>query len=366
ITDRFRKWATHEANIWLTVAGLLFIVLMAWLFNTKIGPLASDAAGLSSSKNQVVLVDGSGRPYPDVMSIQSGESIVIGYRAFGLISCTPSWSSQKGTGLTPKTYGPIYQSTSWSVTCTENRSKKQTTDSLQVNVANQSSGFSVTNPRAGDTWEMGKTYSISWTPAGTAQGSVSITVAPKPPACVSAPNPCMVKQIAPYLITQNASDNGEYSWRIPSNLNSHYWGKQQITVTRNGTGKIASSGEFSIVVAGSKPPESPSKVLQVLSPNGGENWVAGSKHVISWNPGPSGSTFKIQLRSSSCTDQYCLQVMDRLYTIATGVKATSYSWTVGQTQSVNLNSGRYYVVVTVENGDGGSDTSDAAFTIGAS
>ena len=476
-----RKLANHEANVWLTVAAVLFVVLMAWFFNSKIGPLASDAAGFPFFQPQVVLIDGKNRPYPDVISVNAGETIAISYRAYNVSNCVASWQPlilQKGA-VAPKSYGPINQNVVLSVICSYK--DRQISDQVQVNVAgSQVSDFSVSSPSSSDSWQTGQSYTIRWSNtaadgacavgASSCASNVIIALSPKPPQCLSSTPPCMLNQMDPYVIAENAPNTGQFSWQIPSNLSSQYWGKQQITVIKKQTGKKGISAEFSVTtpealtyqlttnknsyqsgeiinmslivkntssqakdfqftsgcqssyeISGTytqssqfctqglthrtiqpgqsytwamshKDPilnsgsyvlighvigygqasktitvigsSSDGTELRVLSPNGGEIFGIGDVAKISWEKPSTTSGVIIELRQypSSCTDYYCLNRVDRTYTIASNVSGTSYKWTVGQSEGATVATGQYLVVIS-DIQTGKSDVSNGPITI---
>ncbi len=95
--------------------------------------------------------------------------------------------------------------------------------------------------------------------------------------------------------------------------------------------------------------------LEVTSPNGGESWITGSSHAITWT-------------ATACTDTVRLILYDggtKLGEIASGLDAAAgtYTWTVGQYGGGTASPGSNYRI-RLRSGDGSlEDWSDAVFAI---
>ncbi|MBF7083258.1 GPI anchored serine-threonine rich family protein [Desulfallas sp. Bu1-1] len=98
--------------------------------------------------------------------------------------------------------------------------------------------------------------------------------------------------------------------------------------------------------------------ITVTSPNGGEDWAAGSTHNVTWNyTGDPGAQVKIELLKGDAVDTV----------ISSGAPvgtegAGSYSWTIPKNQAPG---GDYTVRVTSTSDSSCTDTSDGSFSITA-
>ena len=107
------------------------------------------------------------------------------------------------------------------------------------------------------------------------------------------------------------------------------------------------------VVEGIKQYYGPASIT-VTSPNGGQTWVAGSKHAITWSVANPAGYVKIEL----------LKGGSPVKTVTSSVAAGSgsYSWTIPSRQSAGTN---YRIRITSTSKTAVSDTSDANFSIAA-
>jgi predicted glutamine amidotransferase len=92
--------------------------------------------------------------------------------------------------------------------------------------------------------------------------------------------------------------------------------------------------------------------IAIVSPNGNESWVVGSRHSVTWSVAYLTGYVKIELLKSGIS----------VRTITSGVAASSgsYSWTIPTTQS---SGSAYRIRITSTSNPTASDTSDANFTI---
>ena len=92
--------------------------------------------------------------------------------------------------------------------------------------------------------------------------------------------------------------------------------------------------------------------ITVISPNGGESWIAGTKHAIAWNVSNLTGYVKIDLLKSGSL----------VKTITSSVAASngSYNWSISSSQSSGND---YRIRITSTSNTAVSDTSDANFTI---
>jgi hypothetical protein len=92
--------------------------------------------------------------------------------------------------------------------------------------------------------------------------------------------------------------------------------------------------------------------ITVVSPNGGQSWVAGTKHAITWSATNLTGYVKIELLKSGSRV--------RTITSSISVSSNSYNWSIATSQSSGSN---YRVRITSTSNKAVSDTSDADFTI---
>jgi hypothetical protein len=185
--------------------------------------------------------------------------------------------------------------------------------------------ITVTSPNGGENWEAGATHSINWTSTGI-DGNVKIEY--------STTNGTSWTTIAA------ATDNtGIFNWTVPGTPAENCLIKISDI---DGEPTDVSDSVFSIV----SPPS-----LTVTSPNGGENWNAGSTHNITWTS--SGNVGQLNI-------EYSIDNGSSWLTIATSVDNNgSYSWIVPDNPAESC-----LVRISESNKDGGpSDISNAVFSI---
>ncbi|MDZ7343497.1 MAG: T9SS type A sorting domain-containing protein, partial [candidate division KSB1 bacterium] len=142
-------------------------------------------------------------------------------------------------------------------------------------------------------------------------------------------------------IANNAANTGSYSWQVPD-LSSNDC-LIRISDTSDGNPSDVSDHVFSIVSI-------PAATLTVNSPNGGENWQAGSTHDITWTSTGSIGAVKIEFSSNGGSSWN---------TIANNAANTgSYSWQVPDVSSNDC------LIRISDTSDGNpSDVSDHTFSI---
>ena len=124
---------------------------------------------------------------------------------------------------------------------------------VDSNISATSTPIIVSSPQSQAQWILGETHLITWSGGTYTSGDtttipayVTITMAPPRPACLDATPACSIAEVMPYTIAQNASNNGSYSWTLPTSLMSTYTGTQQITVTAGSV--VGRSQTFSIII----------------------------------------------------------------------------------------------------------------------
>jgi hypothetical protein len=115
----------------------------------------------------------------------------------------------------------------------------------------------VTSPNGGEVWSTAIPHDITWT--GGAEGNLSIWLYQGDDAAL--------------LIAESTPNDGQLTWQIPDGViaGSNY----RVEVFSSGIDTLHDIGDgyFTITI----PP-----VVTVTSPNGGENWLVGSTHDITW------------------------------------------------------------------------------------
>jgi hypothetical protein len=188
--------------------------------------------------------------------------------------------------------------------------------------------ISVTAPNGGENWIAGSKYAITWNATGIAS-NVKIEYTIDNGAYWA-------------TITSSAANGGSYSWTVPDRPSSNC--RVRVSDASDGSPSDTSDTAFTISSAGTTP------AITVLTPNGGENWEAGSKKTITWTSAGSLSNVKIELSTNNGTSWSTI--------IASTPCDGSYSWSVRQSQSSSC------LVKISDALDGSpSDTSDEAFTI---
>jgi hypothetical protein len=133
----------------------------------------------------------------------------------------------------------------------------------------------VTSPNGGEQWLDTDDQLITWTDNLT--GNVEIQL--------------FKNDVFHSSITTSTPSDGEYTWNIPGNTPSGDDYKVKILSADDGNIFDMSDGSFEII----------NNEITVISPNGGESWLVGSTHQITWSDNINGNV-KIDL--------YQLQVME--------------------------------------------------------
>ncbi len=193
----------------------------------------------------------------------------------------------------------------------------------------------LTAPNGGESWITGSAHPITWT-ATNVSDSVRL---------VLYNGGVKAGQIAAGL----SAGAGTYSWTV----GQHSGGTAPVganyrvrIVTGDGTLDDWSDAAFAIAA----PP-----ALKLLSPNGGERWLIGNLHPVTWQATSYAGLVRLVLYDGGT----------KVGQIATGINAAAgtYTWTAGQHSGGTAPAGANYRVRIVS-GDGVlSDWSDAAFTL---
>ena len=186
----------------------------------------------------------------------------------------------------------------------------------------------VTSPNGGENWAKGSTHNITWTGAPWSS-NVKIELYDDKGGLVS-------------MIAGNYPNNGSFAWTISSSLTSAEY-KIKITTLDGTIEDDLSDNTFTI--------SGVNYLITVISPNGGENWQAGSTHTITWTDNLPDDV-KIKLYKGTNVDY------DIVYSTPSD---GSYSWTIPSDQEAGTN----YRVRISGNTNFVVDFSNSYFTISA-
>ena len=164
--------------------------------------------------------------------------------------------------------------------------------------------ITITSPKSGDIWNKGKTYLIKWTKSGTMNANVKIRL--------------MQGGTKILGITDSTTNDGSFSWTVPSNLPN---GSYYIRVKTIDNLVYDDSDMFNIA----KPSSS---YIKVLSPNGGEKIAAPGTLNIKWEtssdikyvkimgiytPRGGGAPVKQYLAERDNTGSFSFKLTDKVY-----------------------------------------------------
>jgi hypothetical protein len=225
------------------------------------------------------------------------------------------------------------------VTSTSNSAYTDTSNPYFTITGPPPPSITVTSPNGGENWAAGTTQTISWTYAGSPGSYVKIELF----------KGGILNRTIISSVSIGTAGSGSYSCPIPSTQAGGSDYQVKVTSTTNSAYADASDGNFTIT--GPTPPS-----IAVTSPNGGENWAAGSTQTISWSyTGSPGSTVKIDLLKGGRL--YLTLFSSRsIGTAGSG----SYSWSIRSTLAEGSD---YQVRVTSTTNSAYTDTSDGFFTI---
>jgi hypothetical protein len=192
-------------------------------------------------------------------------------------------------------------------------------------VPGQSPTTTVTSPNGGENLTVGTTHKITWNSTGSI-GEIKIEYSTDNGTLWTA-------------ITTSAPNTGNYDWIVPGNPSETCLVRVAET---DGDPSDTGDAVFSIVL----PPS-----ITITSPNGGENWEAGSTHPITWTSTGRVKNLKIEYSTDNGTSWETID--------SSAVNNGSHNWTVPGTISESC-----LVRISDIHIDGSpSDVSDAVFSI---
>ncbi|MFC2161640.1 SBBP repeat-containing protein, partial [Acidobacteriota bacterium] len=187
--------------------------------------------------------------------------------------------------------------------------------------------ISITSPNGGESWEVGSANNITWTTEGTV-GPVKIEYSTDSGTSWTE-------------VVATTPNDGTHPWTVPNSQSVQCL--VRIGEASDGSPVDNSDAIFSIV---------PVPAITVTSPNGGENWVVGSAHNITWTS--EGTVGDVKIEYSTDNGTAWTEIVNPTANDGT------HPWTVPSTMSVMC------LVRISEAADGNPvDTSDGVFSITA-
>ncbi len=203
---------------------------------------------------------------------------------------------------------------------------------LAYSISSETSSIALTDPNGGETWQAGTSQTISWAYTGNPGSSVKIEL-------------YKGSSLNRTITLSTPLARGSYAWTIPSDVSYGTDYLIKITSTSSSTSDM-SDGYFTINAAPA--------FITVVSPNGGQNWQAGSTQTIAWTyVGNPGSYVKIELYRGSS--------LNRTVTSSTPLASGSYAWTIPS----DVSYGTDYLIKITSTSSSTSDISDSYFAINA-
>jgi hypothetical protein len=257
----------------------------------------------------------------------------------------------------------------------------QSSATVQVTGINTAGPLRITLPNGGEVWQKGTTQNITWTsPYYFRATYADLKLVATQPSCPAGMY-CAQYIPAPYVIATNIPINqNSYSWNVgylppaspsgPSQIIPD--GKYTIQLCEVSSNNCDSSdGTFTISSSGTGQSQ-----VTLVSPNGGERWIANSIHQIAWrlsNSFDANARVDMYLGKNiipPCIAIYpqpasCAGMFQPSYTLDRNIAANSiYNWIVG-TDIVNnpIPAGSYTLRVCMAGSTTNCDSSDAPFTI---
>lgn len=198
---------------------------------------------------------------------------------------------------------------------------------IMVTMSADAATITVVSPNGGENWKLGTAHDIKWTSIGSPGANVKVEL--------------LKGGVLNKVISYSTPNDGSYWWAIPSNiiLGTNY--KIRITSTTSSAYKDASNNNFAI-----------SSPINVISPNGWENWIRGTTKTIKWSfTSNSGTNVKIELLKNG--------TLNRVISYSTPNDG-SYNWYILSNQALGSD---YKIRITSTTNSVYKDTSNNNFRI---
>jgi DNA-binding beta-propeller fold protein YncE len=199
--------------------------------------------------------------------------------------------------------------------------------------------ITVVVPNGGQNWKRGSSQTIRWSYTGNPGSKVKIELL----------KGSAVNRTINASTSIGSGGSGSYSWTVPYNqvLGTDY--KIRITSTSNAVNTDRSDANFTI---------SAGAPVTVMVPNGGQNWIRGSSHTITWKyTGNPGSRVKIELLKGAAVNRVI-----NASTTTGSAGSGSYGWTIPTNQVVGSD---FRIRIMSTSNATCTDQSNANFTISA-
>lgn len=207
--------------------------------------------------------------------------------------------------------------------------------------------ISITNPTGTPTWICGEDYDVNWTATG-GQGDLTVSLFYFWDSIDYLP------PIYNYIvIVENTSNDGNYVWTGPSNF-GHRSNPIKIVAMAFDEGSNKDTDQTGYVFL-----DAPEITMILESPDGGENWTAGSEQEIYWTIDGGYAPFTVSLYYSIDNGTNWTEIDDNV----TSDPADSYLWTVPNIDNQTYNQSFVCAIVYDDLLSTDSDQSDENFTI---
>ena len=293
---------------------------------------SGDASGTTNPTT--VTINGNKAVTATFTQIEYTVTVTVSPSAGGTVTKSPSKSTYHYGDVVTLTESPStgYSFSAWSGDGTGTGSTRSITVTGNMDVTatftQNTNTITVTSPNGGESWIRGTAHTITWTSIGSPGSYVKIEL--------------LKAGVVNRIISSSAANTGSYSWTIPSFQATGSDYTIRITSTTKTTVTDTSNANFAIIIG----------ALTVTSPNGGEIWIRGTAHTITWaSIGSPGSYVKIELLKAG--------VVTRVIS-SSAANTGSYSWTIPTTQVAGSD---YTIRITSTSNTGITDTSNANFAI---
>ena len=220
------------------------------------------------------------------------------------------------------------------------------------------SQITVTSPNGGEQWIANSVKPITWRWGGANSTDKVDLYLDTGIRCITTPCP------SSYILDKNIGVNTSYNWIVATDINNQVIpaGNYRMQVCKAGTTDCDSSDQ-TFTIIGSK-----QATPTVLTPNGGEIWLAKSTQTIKWANTGTSQLVDIYLDPyyNPCAGPYCPMYSYRApYVLDRNIAANAaYNWIVG-TDIVNnpISASQYKVRVCQAGSQTICDSSDRPFTI---
>jgi peptidoglycan hydrolase-like protein with peptidoglycan-binding domain len=222
------------------------------------------------------------------------------------------------------------------------------------------SQITVTSPNGGEQWIANSVKPITWRWGGANSTDKVDLYLDTGIRCITTPCP------SSYILDKNIGVNTSYNWIVATDINNQVIpaGNYRMQVCKAGTTDCDSSDQ-TFTIIGSK-----QATPTVLTPNGGEIWLAKSTQTIRWTNTGTSQLIDIYLDPyyTPCIGPYCPMYSYRApYVLDRNIAAnTAYNWIVAteiNSNIVTIPAGKYQVRICSAGSEMSCDSSDQPFTI---